>query len=248
QGYSSNDVDDFFRPIGSEVARVKGTYSMQCYKETLESAFLDHCKRRGELPEEVLENTDMFILHTPFRNFPEISMLMLLEKYLGLNKEQARAFLSARGFYDGLDPIADIGNLFTGAMYLNLAYALRGQYNRCGDDIRGKNVLMASYGSGNTMAVISGRVSENAPEVIARWDLDKLFGGAREASYEEYEQWIKGPYEPTGLNMSPVRDESIKPDFALESIREDGYREYAIRKQINTEQKSKTPVHLFRSA
>jgi hydroxymethylglutaryl-CoA synthase len=248
QGYSSKDVDDFFRPLGSKVAVVKGTYSMRCYKESLESAFMDHCRRRGELPEEVLAGTDLFVLHTPFRNLPETSMFSLLENHMGLDESQAKGFLEDRGFYDGIDPIGDIGNLYTGAVYVNLAFALRSLHERYGDQIVGKNVLLASYGSGNTMIVIRGTVAEGAAAVIGRWDLASHLENSRDATFDEYEHWVAGPYEPTGLNLDPNRDESIKPYFALESVREDGYREYAVRKRINTEQKSKTPIHLFRSA
>jgi hydroxymethylglutaryl-CoA synthase len=133
-------------------------------------------------------------------------------------------------------------------MYLNMAFTLQSQYEKLGDDLIGKNILMASYGSGNTMAIISGTISKHAPSVIAGWNLNSLVDDVLDATYEQYEQWVHGPYEPTGLNMSPDRDESIKPYFALESIREDGYREYTVRKQIDATKKSETPVHLFRSA
>ena len=46
-GYFSADVDDFFRPLGSITARVNGSYSMRCYWESLEAAFLDYCARSG---------------------------------------------------------------------------------------------------------------------------------------------------------------------------------------------------------
>ena len=49
-GYYSQDVDDFFRPLGSKTAKVKGRYSMDCYLESLEGAFLDHCRRAGPEP------------------------------------------------------------------------------------------------------------------------------------------------------------------------------------------------------
>ncbi|MFW5742984.1 MAG: hydroxymethylglutaryl-CoA synthase, partial [Spirochaetota bacterium] len=67
QGLCSRDVDDFFRPIGSVTAKVKGAYSMQCYNEALEVAFEDHCKRRGTKPADVLSSTDMFVFHVPFK-------------------------------------------------------------------------------------------------------------------------------------------------------------------------------------
>jgi hydroxymethylglutaryl-CoA synthase len=248
QGYSSRDVDDFFRPLGSKVAKVKGTYSMKVYKEALEQAFLDHCQRRAEDPSEVLQNTDLFILHTPFRNMPETSMNMLLEKYMGLSAEESSRYLREKGFYDGIDAVAEVGNLYTGAMYLNLAFALKGQYERYGDDIIGKNVLLASYGSGNTMIVTQATIAERAPEVIAKWNLDSLLNDARNASFEEYQQWVEGPYEPTGLNMEPQRDESIRPRFALESIREDGYREYTHKEKDEAIESNENLIELTRTA
>ncbi len=73
-GMYSMDVDDFFRPLGSITARVNGGYSMRCYAESLEGAFLDHCARAGAQPERVLLDTDYFVLHTPFRRMPETAM------------------------------------------------------------------------------------------------------------------------------------------------------------------------------
>ena len=248
QGYHSSNVDDFFRPLGSKVAMVKGTYSMKCYKESLESAFLDHCGRRGQLPEEVLRETDLFVLHAPFRNLPEISMLALLEKHLGMDADAAKTFLAERSFYDATDPVGDVGNIYTGAMYLGLAFLLQRQYQKYGDDIVGKNILMASYGSGNTMTVLSGRISPFAPSVIAGWDVERVLETGRTAGFHEYEQWINGPYYPTGMNLPRLDDPEHASQFLIDTIREDGYREYAYNPGVNAEQKSKTPVHMFKSA
>lgn len=85
QGYCSRDTDDFFRPLGSKTAQVRGTYSMQCYRETLDLAFVDHCNQIGKAPADVLEETDLFALHTPFRNLPESAMTALLAKHLDLD-------------------------------------------------------------------------------------------------------------------------------------------------------------------
>ncbi|TVQ19774.1 MAG: hydroxymethylglutaryl-CoA synthase, partial [Spirochaetaceae bacterium] len=153
QGYCSTDVDDFFRPLGSKTAKVKGTYSMQCYRDTLESALQDHCERAGTTPREALEQTDLFILHTPFRNLPETAMTGLLANHLSLDAEEARDFLTQRGLYDAIDAVAEVGNIYTGSMYLGLAFQLYNQYKRIGADIVGKRILFASYGSGNTMTV-----------------------------------------------------------------------------------------------
>ena len=249
QGYCSRDVDDFFRPLGSKTAMVKGTYSMQCYKETYESAFLDHCDRIEKSPAEVLRETDLFVLHVPFRNLPEMALMELFMKYLDLDEEQAKAFLAEKGLYDGIEAVAEVGNIYTGAMYLSLAYQLHNQHRRIGNGIVGKKILMGSYGSGNIMTVFAGTIADSAPEIIERWDMEGLLESPREATFKEYQQWIDGPYVPTGLNHSPKYADSRRPAFTLETIREDGYREYAYHANVEHKtEKREAPVNMYQSA
>lgn len=229
-GFYSNDVDDFFRPLGSATARVKGAYSLKCYSEGLEAAFLDHCRRRGEPPAAVLNSTDFFVLHTPFRNLPEIVMLRLLGRVLGAGAQSGREFLRRRGFDASLAAVAEVGNTYTGSLYLCLAATLADRCRELGDRIAGSSVLMASYGSGNTMTVLSGRVAPGAPRVISRWNLEELLVNSRSASWERYASWMgtnghgpAGPPETDSANGHPCR-------YFLRSLREDGYREYGFRR------------------
>ncbi len=221
-GLCSRDVDDFFRPLGALTARVKGQYSIQNYLESLEIAFLDHCRRRGAAPDQVLRDTDMFVLHAPFRNMPMMAMLRLLERHLGLGEVQGEAFLDERGFHEAIDPIADIGNTYSAAMYFALGFLLADRHAALGRKLAGRSVLMASYGSGSTMAVFSGRVSERAPETIGRWRLEKSPGPGRQATIEEYEAWVSGS---RGAEEAEPR---LIPQgaFYLAGVRRDGYRSY----------------------
>jgi len=249
QGYCSRDEDDLFRPLGSKTAMVKGTYSMQCYRETFESAFLDHCERIGKSPAETLIDTDLFVLHVPFRNLPEMAMSDLIQKYLDLDDAGTRVFLADRGLYDGIDAVAEVGNIYTGAMYFSLAFQLRNQFRKIGEDLVGKRILMGSYGSGNTMTVLSGSVAEDAGSVIRKWDLDALLDTHCEATFKEYQHWIDGPYVPSSLSHPYENSNWDVPLFTLESLREDGYREYAHHADVgHKSQKSKTPVNLYQSA
>ena len=50
-------------------------------------------------------------------------------------------------------------------------------------------MLITSYGSGNTMIVISGQVSEGAVEKLERWNIPAQLNHDRGASWEEYERW-----------------------------------------------------------
>jgi hydroxymethylglutaryl-CoA synthase len=225
-GYCSQDVDDFFRPLGCKIAQVKGRYSMEVYQESLESAFLDHCRRSGQRPEDVLESTDLFVLHTPFRNMPELAMKQLLRSRLGLEAEAAEVFLAQRGFYAGVDPIARIGNTYSASLYLFLAFLLKERYDTLGEEIVGSRVLLASYGSGNTMVVLSGQVTPSAPQVIAAWDLDRIFASARTATMEEYHVWAAGPYASGEYERLMGSARVPVETFYLSGVREDGYREY----------------------
>jgi hydroxymethylglutaryl-CoA synthase len=226
-GMCSRDVDDFFRPLGSATAKVKGRYSMEQYWANLEEAFLDHAQRIGELPSEALEATDFFVLHTPFRNMPESAMNVLLHRHLNLDEDQIREFLEKRGFYRGVDPLARVGNIYSGSLYFFLASLLNDRFKEMGDKIVGKRMLLASYGSGNTMIVYSAKVAEGAPEVIRGWDFDRIFRNARDADFAAYQRWTEGVHG-RGDYENLLKDVAVPPEsFYLSGIREDGYREYA---------------------
>lgn len=225
-GFHSQDVDDFFRPIGASVPTVSGGYSMRCYEHSLEAAFKDHCSRTGQEPAGALSDIDFFVLHTPFHSMPEMALQKLVMSQLGLTAEQTRTFLEQRGFYQSIAPLARIGNIYTASMYAALAFLLEDRLRVMGDAIVGKRILLASYGSGNTMIVLSARIAEEAPGVIARWDLGRVLGGSRSASFEEYEGWLEGAHRSSG--PAPLADRSSLPAeaFFLAGIRKDGYREY----------------------
>jgi len=225
-GYYSSDVDDFFRPLGSETARANGTYSMRCYWDSLQAAFVDYCARRGVKPDEELAGIDLFALHTPFRSMPETALLKLFAKVLGYDEERSRQVLAESGFAAGVDPIARIGNIYTGSLYAVLAFLLADRLRHLGDAIVGKKVLLASYGSGNTMVVFAGRVTPQAPQVMGRWNLGRVLDGARATSFEEYLAWTAGPVQPELHARIMERATLPAGSFVLAGIRKDGYREY----------------------
>ncbi|MGA2761772.1 MAG: hydroxymethylglutaryl-CoA synthase [Spirochaetia bacterium] len=226
-GFCSRDVDDFFRPLGSATARVNGSYSMKCYWESLQDAFIDYCARSGEKPDEALRSTDYFILHTPFRRMPETALQKLFERVLGFNAAQTQAFLQEKSFAAGVDPLGRIGNIYNGSLFAVLAFLLSERCQALGEEIVGKRILFASYGSGNTMIVFAGRVAPDAPKVISRWRLDRVLDSARRAGFEEYEAWIASPAQPDLYAELLSRAKPPSGVFVLNGIRKDGYREYA---------------------
>jgi hydroxymethylglutaryl-CoA synthase len=223
-GYSSQPVDDFFRPLGSLTAKVQGQYSMQCYRRGLDEAFLDHCSRKGVSPRDALEGTDYFAFHVPFRHMPAIALVKLLQNQLGMSRAEADEFLAARRLGAAVDPISMVGNSYSASLYVSLAFLLESELARIGKALVGKRILVGSYGSGNTMIVLEATVAARAPEVIAGWDVKALLSGTEEASLEDYLDWMDRPGYGEGVGDDTA---SIPPGaFYLKAIREDGYREY----------------------
>jgi len=235
-GYCSRDVDDFFRPLGSTTAKVKGGYSMECYLQSLDEAFGDHATRLGIGRAELLGSYDAVVLHTPFRNMPELAMKRLLAKDLGLDEAASMAWLEERHFFESVDIIADIGNSYSASLFIFLASTLRVLRERYGGGAVGKKILVASYGSGNVMAVFTATVAAKAVEVIDRWDFGATMASPRKATMEDYELWTSG-YEPAG------REEGGSPHrggFRLLDVRQDGYREYGYERVIGNEREEGT--------
>jgi len=217
-GYSSRDVDDFFRPLGSDTARVKGAYSMECYVQALEEAFTEHCAALGRDPGELLESFDIVALHTPFKSMPETAMKRLLKRHLGLGDDAAMEWLERRGFHGAVDIAADIGNAYSASLFIVLGAALRERRAALGEGIVGARVLVASYGSGNVMAVFSARVAAAAGALIDGWDWRWADGGVRAAKFADYERWRSG--------LGEEAEADGRSPFVLAGIRADGYREY----------------------
>lgn len=223
-GFSSNDVDDFFRPLGSTTAKVKGQYSMKCYHEAAEEAFADHCARLGRPEREVLASYDYFVFHVPFAKMAYTAARHLLSLHLGLVDGEIDSYLEPRGFFAALESTAQVGNIYTGAAYLNLASLLRDRYRAEGAGIVGKRILFSSYGSGNTMAVFGATVMPRAPGVIAAWDWSPV-EDYRPADFADYQAWVDRDW--SGYNQALPGFSIPKDDFYLQAIREDGYRAYA---------------------
>ena len=226
QGLCSRDVDDFFRPNGSVTAKVKGAYSMKCYNEALDIAFRDHCERRGQSPQEVLHSTDMFVFHVPFKMMALSALHRLVSTHTGMHGDELNGFVNERGFEQSLEPSTRVGNLYTASTFFALAFLLDERYRTFGNDIVGKSVLMASYGSGNTMIIVSGTVAPGAPEVIESWDLASVFRHERDATPAEYETWLTAPHDADRLEKLLAGASMPAGQFYLSSIRDDGYRQY----------------------
>ena len=226
QGFFASDVDDFFRPLGSVTAKVKGRYSMECYQEAMGAAVLDYAKRKGTDISGVLEETDYLALHVPFATMPVKAVTGLLREGCGWSGNDVDAFFERTGFVDAMAMSATFGNLYTGSLYAYLAVLLEREYAKRHSDIVGKNILVASYGSGNTMMVYSATIAPEAPRVIASWNLGKLLTDARSATMDDYLRWLERPVDTRDWNALLADAAPPTGGFFLKGFEESGLRVY----------------------
>jgi len=226
QGLYSSDVDDFFRPLGSTTAKVKGRYSMECYQVSLEQAFIDYCHRSGRSAADVFDTTDYVALHVPFAKMPEMALAKLLKSIAGKNVNEVEQFLHKTSFREAFYLNKIFGNLYTGSLYVYLNALLHQEYRKLGKRIVGRRIMFGSYGSGNTMLVFYGRIAAGAPEVIQNWDITGLSESSKETRFEEYLHWLARPQD---IDAWRNLLEGAKPHrgcFYLKDFSETGLRIY----------------------
>ena len=227
-GYATDDVDDFFRPVGASTPQVKGRRSIECYKQGLAGALGDHCARLGSTPREVLTNVDIIAMHAPYHDLPGEALRELLARHLGLGERASSDYLQERSFAASVAPSQAVGNLYSGSLFLGLASALQEHYRRHGDRIVGKRTLLFSYGSGSTAVAFGGRVTAHAPEVLASWDLERHLNHSTEAPLAEYDRWMMNGTVGEQIDKPVAAATDPTQRFYLDHVRDDGYRIYDV--------------------
>jgi hydroxymethylglutaryl-CoA synthase len=236
-GIWGESVDDFFRAMGNRHASVRGRFSVECYLKALSGAYLDYKEQALHTSTVLrppgghfLDAIDYAVLHAPFQSMPIQAMQDLLMNARKISRDEAQKELDRLRLTSGLDLISRTGNLYTGSLYLCLADLLTTEYSRIGDELEGKRILLASYGSGNTMLVFGGTVATGAGKIIEKMALNQLVTASRrQVSLDEYEDLNRIDKFSADEFAWCLRERgSTIPSGAcfLNSIREDGYRVY----------------------
>jgi hydroxymethylglutaryl-CoA synthase len=232
--FHGHSVDDFFRPLGAENASVRGRFSMECYEAALQGALRSHlelCAAAGQRftdGADFLAGFDYLLLHAPFRQMPLDAAAGLL-RHLGVADPAAE--LARLRLEDSLAATATAGNLYTASLYLCLRQLLSSELQRLGPDaLVGRRLLLASYGSGNTMIIFQATVAPGAPAVIAAWGPPPALPPATPLAPPAYEAARARCRLPAAQwNARADADAPTLPEdaFHLRSLRPDGYRVYA---------------------
>ncbi|MHB8876511.1 MAG: hydroxymethylglutaryl-CoA synthase [Myxococcaceae bacterium] len=179
-GTWSSDVHDFWRPLYSKDAVVDGHYSVTCYLQAVEGALADYRKkvpapRSGRL-------TDSFAAiayHVPYGKMARKAHRQL--RALDGDAEPDESF--ERQVAAGLTLPSQVGNIYTGSLYLSLASLLALRQ----DKLDGKQVALFSYGSGCCAELFDGTVEPGAQERVRSSGILELLEQRRKLEVPDYE-------------------------------------------------------------
>lgn len=208
-GTASSHVHDFWRPLGMREARVDGQYSVQCYLDALASAYRGW--KQQAIRRELIRVSDRDLAseklaricyHVPFCKMARKAHVHLRRcdhEDVALRYDPALEEVAAvQSFRDQVEPslgvCSQVGNVYTGSLYLALAGLLDTQAFQ----LRGKRVGLFSYGSGCTSEFFSGVVAARAAERIAAAPISDVLSVRERISISDYVR-IMGLTSPLGI-------------------------------------------------
>ena len=195
EGHSaySEDINDFWRPNYSKTAKVDGKYSTQVYLNFFKHTFSEYKKQKG------LETKDFaaIIYHLPFTKMGLKANRLAIE---GVD-EETNARLMDR-FTASKELNANVGNIYTGSLYLSLLSLLENGGLKAGDLIG-----LFSYGSGAMAEFYSANVVEGYENELDKDADEALLDKRKKLSVPEYEKIFSASLVDPQNNVELTSDE-----------------------------------------
>ncbi len=215
--FYSNDVYDFWRPNGQATPMVDGKYSIECYLEALEFCTKDLRENlMGETGKQLQDFVDYFIYHLPFTRMAYKAHAKLLATlFPDLDEEQIETIYNET-YEDKIKPALigaqEIGNIYTGSVYMCLLSLLEEKRNALKD----KNMGIFSYGSGCGAEFLIAHVGKDVEKQLKHINFKDQIASRRKISVSEYEKLYAEGSSETGFKhdvMTDINDEYSKYIF-----------------------------------
>jgi len=210
-GDYTRQVMDFWRPLYSKYAFADGHYSIQCYLDALSGAHNDALNGSSDA---LLDRLAASLYHVPFVKmaFKAHQRLLEIETGNSYSKEQADGWQQLQEHFGEkvapwLKLNAEIGNIYTGSLFLSLIDLLR----QAGTSLAGETISLFSYGSGCGATFCLGQIAAQAGDWSAQLDPATQLQQRRRLSIDEYEQLINASENAdTEAQLNPA-------DYGLDS-------------------------------
>jgi hydroxymethylglutaryl-CoA synthase len=200
-GTCSTDVHDFFRPLDAQEAIVDGHYSVSCYLSALEGAYREYQRRAGPSEGYFSDRFRCIAYHVPYGKMARKAHAQL--RQLDGDSSPEKSF--ERQVAGSLALPSQVGNIYTGSLYLSLASALLEEK----EELAGQRVGLFSYGSGCCAEFFSGKVQPTARALLHRAELLQQVERRRKISVAEYETMMRQRDSKAELSTSPVPESGI---------------------------------------
>lgn len=211
-GVCSKDVMDFWRPLYSKDAMVDGHYSVQCYLDALEGAYRAYKEAAGDAQQGAGLYSDRFgalAYHVPYGKMARKAHRQLRAVDGDADPDSSFERLVA----PSLVLPAQVGNIYTGSLYLALASLL----SESPEDLTGRRVGLLSYGSGCCAEFFSGVVQPEAQARVKALGLRAMLEQRRKLGLAEYEEIMRAR---EGLDERPAAEAQGGADFRYLGVKE----------------------------
>lgn len=173
------DVHDFWRPLHRKDALVDGHFSVQCYLDALAGAY-----GQWRLLADEREPLARTCYHVPYGKLARKAHQLRCQ----LDGRDDSAAAGPGSFAVEVEPSlrlpAQVGNIYTGSLYLALLSLL---YSEAAE-LENKRIGLFSYGSGCAAEFFAGRVRPGAAALIDAMDVAAPLRDRHRLTIAEYEQ------------------------------------------------------------
>lgn len=197
-GVYAKDVHDFWRPLYSKDAFVDGHYSVQCYLDALSGAYAQFKEKN---PGVTSDSFAALAYHLPYGKMAKKAHRQLRTLDGDANPDASFHALVQSSLNFG----AQIGNVYTGSLYLALTSTLATSEK----NLDGQRLGLFSYGSGSCAEFFSGTVTPGAQARVKALGLQAMLEARRKLSIDEYERLM---HEREAIDQRPV-SEGAADDF-----------------------------------
>lgn len=174
----SEDVMDFWRPLYASEALVDGKYSTSVYIDFFQKTW----ERYQTLTDQTLSDMVAMIFHLPFTKMGKKALDAILGDQNDPHSVLMRTQLAASQALS-----RQVGNLYTGSLYLALLSLLTRSHNLQSGD----RIGLFSYGSGAQGEFFTGILQADFKEVVRQADVEKLIMARKQVSVPEYERLFR---------------------------------------------------------
>ncbi len=194
-GDYTRQVMDFWRPLYSKYAFTDGHYSIGCYLDALSGAWQAARENAGDAARFALDKLDACFYHVPFAAMARKAHVRHYEidhaesANVDFTDEQAQQQIKS-SYRQRVSPWlslnAEVGNIYTGSLFLSLMDYLRQNKNK--DET---NISLFSYGSGCGASYCLATVQTGAAKYAILCDPTEELKQRRQLSVDEYETIVK---------------------------------------------------------